>query len=93
MNTPIQGTAADIIKLAMGRIVQGIKERSWLKPFLQIHDELVFELPAERLEEAVAFIRTCMEQQPFPEFDVPIVAEAAYGTDFGQMTEIERSNP
>jgi len=48
MNTPIQGTAADIIKLAMGRIAQGIKERPWLKPFLQIHDELVFEIPADK---------------------------------------------
>ena len=92
LNTPIQGTAADILKLALGRLLAGLPERPWLKPLLQIHDELVFELPAERLDEAVAFIRACMEQQPFPEFDVPIVAEAACGTDFGYMTEIERSN-
>jgi len=93
LNTPIQGTAADILKLALGRLLAGLPQRPWLKPLLQIHDELVFELPAERLDEAVAFIRACMEQQPFPEFDVPIVAEAAYGTDFGHMTEIERSIP
>jgi len=93
LNTPIQGTAADILKLALGRLLAGLPERPWLKPLLQIHDELVFELPIEQLDEAVAFIRACMEQQPFPEFDVPIVAEAAYGTDFGHMTEIERSNP
>ena len=92
LNTPIQGTAADILKLALGRLLAGLPQRPWLKPLLQIHDELVFELPVERLDEAVAFIRTYMKQQPFPEFDVPIVAEAAYGTDFGHMTEIERSN-
>jgi DNA polymerase-1 len=92
LNTPIQGTAADILKLALGRLLTGLPQRPWLKPLLQIHDELVFELPTERLDEAVAFIRACMEQQPFPEFDVPIVAEAAYGNDFGHMTEIERSN-
>ena len=92
LNTPIQGTAADILKLALGRLLAGLPERPWLKPLLQIHDELVFELLANRLDEAVAFIRLCMEQQPFPEFDVPIVAEAAYGADFGHMTEIERSN-
>ncbi len=89
MNTPIQGTAADILKLALGRIVAGLPERLWLRPLLQIHDELVFELPADRLTEAVAFIRACMEAQPFPEFDVPIIAEAACGLDFGHMRELE----
>ncbi len=88
MNTPIQGTAADILKLALERILFGLPERPWLRPLLQIHDELVFEIPAERLDEAVRFIKGCMEQQPFPEFDVPIVAEAAFGTDFGHMEEV-----
>lgn len=88
MNTPIQGTAADILKLAMGRIVAGIKERPWLKPFLQIHDELVFEIPADKLDEAVSFVKKCMEVQPFPEFDVPIIAEAAYGANFGELKEM-----
>ena len=89
LNTPVQGTAADILKLAMGRIVAGIKERRWLKPLLQIHDELVFEIPANELSDAVEFIETCMEIQPFPEFDVPITAEAAYGASFGEMAEME----
>lgn len=89
MNTPIQGTAADILKLAMGRIVAGIKDRPWLKPFLQIHDELVFEIPAEKLKEAIVYIKTCMEVQPFPEFDVPIIAEAAFGLNFGELKEVE----
>jgi DNA polymerase-1 len=88
LNTPIQGTAADILKLALGRLVERLPERPWLKPLLQIHDELVFELPADRLQEAVAFIRECMEAQPFMEMDVPIVAEAAYGADFGHMEEM-----
>ncbi|MEA5068583.1 MAG: DNA polymerase, partial [Christensenellaceae bacterium] len=91
LNTPIQGTAADILKLALGRLVERLPERPWLKPLLQIHDELVFELPADRLHEAVAFIRECMDAQPFPEMDVPIVAEAAYGEDFGHMQEAEQS--
>ena len=89
LNTPIQGTAADILKLALKRLIVGMVERPWLRPVLQIHDELVFELPAERLTEAVAFIQDCMDAQPFPEMDVPIVAEAAYGTDFGHMAEWE----
>ena len=89
LNTPIQGTAADILKAACGRIVEGIPERMWLRPLLQIHDELVFELPAERLDEAVCFVKTCMEQQPYSEFDVPIVAEASVGQRFGAMQELE----
>jgi len=89
LNTPIQGTAADILKLALGAIIAGLPNRPWLKPLLQIHDELVFELPAVRLHEAVAFIRSRMEAQPFLEFDVPIVAEAACGPDFGHMAEME----
>jgi DNA polymerase-1 len=89
LNTPIQGTAADILKLACGRIISGLPERLWLKPMLQIHDELVFELPEDKVDEAVAFIKECMETQPFPEFDVPIVAEASVGRNFGEMKEME----
>ena len=88
MNTPIQGTAADILKLALGRIIVGLPERAWLKPLMQIHDELVFEIPADRVDEAVVFIKACMEAQPFPEFPIPIVAEAAVGERFGEMREI-----
>ena len=89
LNTPIQGTAADILKLACGRIISGLPERLWLKPLLQIHDELVFELPEDKVDEAVDFIKKCMETQPFPEFDVPIVAEASVGRNFGEMKEME----
>jgi len=89
LNTPIQGTAADILKLACGRIISGLPERLWLKPILQIHDELVFELPEDKADEAVVFIKECMETQPFPEFDVPIVAEASVGRNFGEMKEME----
>jgi DNA polymerase-1 len=89
LNTPIQGTAADILKLALGRIIAGLPDRPWLRPLLQIHDELVFELPTDRITEAVAFIKACMEAQPFPEFDLPIIADAAVGARFGEMKEVE----
>ena len=88
LNTPIQGTAADLLKLAIGRVLAGLPERPWLRPLLQIHDELVFEIPANRVDEAIAFIKRCMEAQPFPEFDIPILAEAAVGPRFGEMKEI-----
>lgn len=89
LNTPIQGTAADILKLAITRLLAGLPEREWLKPILQIHDELTFIIPEDRLSEAVAFIRACMEEKPFPEFDLPLVAEASVGPTFGQMEELE----
>ncbi|MEG2834109.1 MAG: bifunctional 3'-5' exonuclease/DNA polymerase [Ruthenibacterium sp.] len=89
MNSPIQGTAAEILKLAMGRIVAGMPARLWLRPLLQIHDELVFEIPAEKLAEAISFVKTCMETQPFPAFDLPLIAEAAAGESFGSLKELE----
>ena len=89
LNTPIQGTAADILKLAITRILAGLPERRWLRPILQIHDELTFIIPEDRLSEAVAFIRACMEEKPFPEFDLPLVAEASAGPTFGRMEELE----
>ena len=89
LNTPIQGTAADILKLAITRILAGLPEREWLKPILQIHDELTFIIPEDRLSEAVAFIRACMEEKPFPEFDLPLIAETSAGPTFGMMEELE----
>ncbi len=89
LNTPIQGTAADILKLAIVRILSGLSEREWLKPLLQIHDELVFEVPHEKVTEAAHFIKECMELVPFEDFDVPILAEAAVGENFGDMKELE----
>ena len=88
LNTPIQGTAADILKLAMARILSGLPEREWLRPVLQIHDELVFVVPADKLKEAVDFIKKCMEVKPFLEFDLPLIAEASAGKSFGAMEEI-----
>ena len=89
LNTPIQGTAADILKLAITRILTGLPEREWLRPILQIHDELTFIIPVDRLSEAVAFVRQCMEEKPFPEFDLPLIAEASAGPTFGTMEEWE----
>lgn len=89
LNTPIQGTAADILKIAITKILKGLNERMWLRPILQVHDELVFELPKDRLNEAVSFIKGCMEEKPFEDFDVPLVAEGAVGQTFGTLKDLE----
>ena len=43
----------------------------------------------DRLSEAVAFVKECMEAQPFPEFDLPLIAEASAGSAFGSMEELD----
>lgn len=88
LNTPIQGTAADILKLAMVRILAKLKEYPYIRPLLTIHDEILFEVPVDKKDEACAVIKSCMEQQPFPEFDVPLKVEGAVGFSFGEMEEI-----
>ena len=58
----------------------------WLRPLLQIHDELVFEVPEDRVRETAAFVKACMEARPFEEFDVPILAEDTAGERFGAVS-------
>lgn len=89
LNTPIQGSAADIIKLSIARILKGLPEKAWIKPILQIHDELTFVVPEDKLDEAITFIKECMEAQPFEDFDLPLIAEASAGIKFGEMEELE----
>lgn len=87
LNTPIQGTAADILKLAMVRILSKLEEHPYIKPLLTIHDEILFEVPRNKVDEACTIIKECMEQRPFPKFDVPLKAEGAKGYSFGNMEE------
>ena len=87
LNTPIQGTAADILKLAMIRILSKLEEYPYIKPLLTIHDEILFEVPRNKVDEACTIIKDCMEQQPFPEFDVSLKAEGAKGCSFGNMED------
>lgn len=89
LNTPIQGTAADILKISVTRILRGLPERPWLIPILQIHDELTFIVPDDRLGEAASFVRSCMEKEPFPGFDLPLIAEVSVGKRFGEMEDYE----
>lgn len=81
MNTPIQGTAADIIKLAMVQMAQrladeGLKSRM----LLQVHDELVFEVPPEELEAMKRIVPDVMEGAL--KLDVPLKVEADYGANW-----------
>ena len=78
MNTPIQGTAADIIKKAMVRVDGALRERQMKsRLILQVHDELLLECPPEEAEEAARLLREAMEQ--VIELRVPLVAEVHRG--------------
>lgn len=89
MNTPIQGTAADIVKLAMARLVAELSEYPWIRPVLTVHDSLVFYVPEDRVMEAGRLVKRLMERQPFPKFDVPLVAEVAAGRNYGELEDLE----
>ena len=74
MNTPIQGTAADIMKIAMIKVFNEIKKRNLKsKIVLQVHDEMMIEAPIEEKEEIKKIIADCM--QAAAELKVPLIAE------------------
>ncbi|MBI4857302.1 MAG: bifunctional 3'-5' exonuclease/DNA polymerase [Acetobacterium woodii] len=85
LNHPIQGTAADILKLAMVRLEVGLGERPFIWPLLTVHDEIVFEVETPRLAEAIAWITTVMTAPPFPGFDVPLAVEVTVGDRYGSL--------
>jgi DNA polymerase-1 len=80
-NSPLQGSAADLIKVAMTRIHRAIREgglRS--RMVLQVHDELVFEVPPEELEGMMALVRDRMER--VMELQVPLVVDLGVGPNW-----------
>jgi DNA polymerase-1 len=88
MNTPIQGSAADIIKLAMLRVRSALQEAGLkTRLLLQVHDELVLETPKEELETAAALVKREMENV-YP-LDVPLLVEVSYGLNWRDVTHIE----
>lgn len=78
LNTPIQGTAADLIKLAMVRVEQALNEKyPEAKLLLQVHDELIVECPAQIASDVAALVSRQMEQ--VATLRVPLTAEAKFG--------------
>lgn len=78
MNTPIQGSAADIIKLAMVEFDKQVQHTSYkAKLLLQVHDELIFEVPKSEVEEFSLFVEDIMEHAL--DLDVPLKVDSNYG--------------
>mgnify|MGYP003292326053 CR=1 FL=1 len=85
-NTPIQGTAADIVKKAMLNVSKALKEtNSPAKLLLQVHDELIFECPdnSAAIEETIALIRDKMENAV--KLSVPLKVSVEYGKNWGEF--------
>ncbi|MDK7674542.1 DNA polymerase I [Weeksella virosa] len=80
VNAPIQGSAADIVKLAMIQIQKELDKKFATKMLLQVHDELVFDAPISEVEEVSKMIKTTMES--VIQMEVPLVAEVGVGDNW-----------
>ena len=84
VNTPIQGSAADLIKIAMIRIEETLRKQNFRTAMLlSVHDELVFEVPPEELASAKELIRTTMEG--VWELKVPLKVNIAWGDNWAEV--------
>jgi DNA polymerase-1 len=87
INAPLQGTAADIIKRAMIRVPPALKAAGLkARMLLQVHDELLFEVPQGEIEETAELVRQVMERAPLPavHLSVPLVAEAGWAQNWAE---------
>src|SRR6185295_8005125 len=85
LNTPLQGTAADLIKLAMIHIHRElIEQRFRARMILQVHDELLFEAPPEELDRLRPLVKNAMEQ--VHPVRVPLVVDLKSGANWRDMS-------
>ncbi len=90
MNTPIQGTSADVIKLAMIKLVEAQKGGQWRGNMLvQVHDELLFEISPQDLEASQSKIKTFMENA-IP-LRIPVVVDLKVGQNWSEMTPVGKT--
>ena len=84
INTPLQGTAADLIKLAMIAIDRKLAERGLrTRMVLQVHDELLFEVPLDEKAEIEQLVRS--EMEGVVALNVPLVADIAFGSNWRDL--------
>ncbi len=81
MNAPIQGSAADLIKIAMIKTYEAINSLGYdTKMLLQIHDELIFVAPDHEVEEIIALVQKTMDEAM--QLNVPLKAGISYGQNW-----------
>jgi len=86
INAPLQGTAADIMRRAMVRVDRALDARPDLecRMLLQVHDELVFEVSADKADEAATLIKGIMESKQVADIGIPLTAEAGFGPNWAK---------
>ena len=83
LNTPVQGTAADIIKLAMVKVYKAFKDNNLKsKMIIQVHDELIFDIPKEELEKVKEIVTDIMDN--VCELSVPLTIDINYGKNWAE---------
>lgn len=81
MNTPIQGSAADILKMAMIEMNKRIKENNMQATMLlQVHDEVIFEVPEHEIEQLEKLVEEVMENAV--KLSVPLKVDSSYGNSW-----------
>ncbi len=91
INAPIQGTAADIMKLAMIAVADKMKKSDLQgRILLQVHDELVLEVPENEIEATVNLVQSAMED--VYSLEIPLTTEAQYGSDWGSLRKYVRTD-
>jgi DNA polymerase I len=91
INMPIQGTAADIVKIAMIRLDERLREGGFrARPLLQVHDELLLEVPRDEVERLVPVLRSTMEGAL--RLDVPLTVDVKVGDDWESMIPLTRAD-
>lgn len=86
INSPVQGSAADLLKLAMIKIYEEIKNDNDIKMLLQVHDELIFEVSEEKINFYQKKIKNLMEN--IVKLDIPLIVESYSGNNWGEMEKI-----
>jgi DNA polymerase-1 len=86
INMPVQGTAADIMKIAMVKVHDRLRDAGWARAVLQVHDELVFEVDRARADELAELAREEMVNA-YP-LDVPLVVDIRTGDNWDEMTPL-----
>jgi DNA polymerase-1 len=87
INTPIQGTASDIIKIAMNKVHSKYKDKNDIKMLLQVHDELIFSIRKDKVKIYAKEIKNIMEN--VCKLTIPLIAEIKTGKSWGDLKKLE----
>ena len=82
MNMPLQGSASDIIKLAMLKVHKALKDGGYkAKLIMQVHDELIIDCPYDEAQQVMEILIDCLQNNT-PDFKVKLVAECGFGNNW-----------